>query len=88
MRMMEITPLAPMFTALSGKRECPELRVVISNHTRHDYDDVDILLTPNVPSREAVQTTNVPGVSLDIMRKAGDAEVVDTDMYASGKGSE
>jgi hypothetical protein len=65
-----------------------ELRLVISNHTARDYDDVDINFVPDVPTRKITQVTNLPDVALSIARQAGTEEVADTEMTtidANGK---
>ncbi|MGD0270733.1 MAG: hypothetical protein ABSB14_16830, partial [Candidatus Sulfotelmatobacter sp.] len=49
---------------IKWERGLSEMRILISNHTANDYDDVDIYFTPDVPTRKVTQVSHVPDVSL------------------------
>jgi hypothetical protein len=59
-----------------------ELRILLSNHTDYDYDDVDISFTPNVPTRKVTQVSKILDMSLAVTEKAGGADAADIRMDA------
>lgn len=54
-------------SGIKWEKGLSELRIMLSNQTIYDYDDVDIYFKPDVPTRRVVQVTHVPDVSLDII---------------------
>jgi|ERR1700692_569195 len=68
---------------IKWERGLTELRIIISNHTTNDYEDLDIYFTPNVATRAVAQVTNVPDVSLSLVFRGED--VLDLHMEAVDK---